>query len=366
MAVRTGWAPTGGMGGAGMWRWWAGVAWLWCALAAPKWLSGVSGAQTQAEVSSADEMVATARERLNAGRPEEALRLLQAGPEGAAMSAAERGEVEGVRGEALYAEGRWSEAERAFAAALAAGPGDAGLRRARGMALYRMNRPAEAAELLSGAGERTAEESYALVLCYMDTRQYDGARRALAVQYGFAPESARAYLLAARMLFRREYVPVATEFATKALALEPSLPLVHELLGEIALAQQHLPEAEREFEAERRLNPLAGVTYDRLGDTYLRGGEYGKAQKVLRQAMVLEPATTAPYILLGKLLLKQGDAVGALPYLQRAKGMDPHNYMTHSLLGQAYRAEGKTAEAAAELTLAGAIQAESEPHVAQP
>src|SRR2546427_822436 len=82
--------------------------------------------------------------------------------------------------------------------------------------------------------------------------------RAFAGQYGFAPDSASAYLLAARMLLRREYVPVAQEFARKALELNPELPLAHALLGEIALAGEHLDEAIAEFEKERVRNPLDG------------------------------------------------------------------------------------------------------------
>ena len=49
-------------------------------------------------------------------------------------------------------------------------------------------------------------------------------------QFGFPPDSAAAYLLAARMLLRREYLPVAQGFATKALERDPQLPLVHALL----------------------------------------------------------------------------------------------------------------------------------------
>ena len=157
-----------------------------------------------------------------------------------------------------------------------------------------------------------------------------------------------AYLLAARMLLRREYLPVAQGFAEKALVLQPGLPLAHALLGEIALAGNHIDEAIAQFELERKSDPMEPSVYDRLGDAYGRAARYDEAQASLQEAVLLEPNSTGPYILLGKTMLKKGDAVGAATYLERAEKMDPANYMTHSLLGQSYRAMGRTEDASRE------------------
>ena len=235
----------------------------------------------------------------------------------------------------------------------------------RGLTLFRLGRPADAIPLLEQAHNRTsqtkADPIYVLALCYLDTRRYDDARHAFATQYGFAPDSAPAYLLAARMLLRREYVPIAQEFARKALELDPQLPLAHALLGEVALAGEHLDEAIAEFEKERVRNPLDGGVYDRLGDAYTRAGDYAKAQQALQQALLLEPNSTGPYILLGKVLLKRQDPVDAVMYLERAEKMDPGNYITHSLLGQAYRSLGRPEDASREAQISQKIQAASEP-----
>jgi predicted Zn-dependent protease len=273
--------------------------------------------------------------------------------------------VDRIRGLALYTLGRFSEADLAFASALKQDAHDREAAQMRGLTLFRLGRPADAIPLLESAHDWTSktrvDPSYVLALCYLDTRKYDEARRAFAMQYNFAPDSASAYLLAARMLFRREYVPVAEEFARKALDLDPQLPLAHELLGEIALAQEHLEDAISELEKERARNPLYGGVYDRLGDAYTRSGDYPKAQQSLQQALLLEPNVTGPFILLGKVLLKRQDPGSALTYLERAEGMDPSNYMTHSLLAQAYRALGRSEDATRELQTAQKIQASSEP-----
>jgi predicted Zn-dependent protease len=277
--------------------------------------------------------------------------------------------VNRLRGLALYSQGHFSEADAAFANALQQDSHDEESTQMRGLTLFRLGRPADAIPLLEQARGRTAQTkvdpNYVLALCYLDTRRYDDARHAFAVQYGFGPDSASAYLLAARMLFRREYVPVAQQFARKALELDPQLPLAHALLGEVALAGEHVDVAIAEFEKERSRNPLDGSVYDRLGDAYTRAGDYAKAQQALQQALLLEPNSTGPYILLGKVLLKREDPVGAVMYLERAEKMDPANYMTHNLLGQGYRALGRTDDASREMQLTQKIQSSAEPKLDQ-
>jgi predicted Zn-dependent protease len=273
--------------------------------------------------------------------------------------------VNRLRGLALYSQNQFAEADAAFASALKQDPHDEESAQLRGLTLFRLGKPADAIPLLESApkwsSQTKVDPSYVLALCYLDTRQYDNARRAFATQYGFPSDSAAAYLLAARMLLRREYLPVARESATKALELDPQLPLAHALLGEIALAGEHLDEAIGEFEKERLRNPLDGGIYDRLGDAYTRAGDYTKAQQSLQRALLLEPNSTGPYILLGKVLLKQQDPASAKMYLERAEAMDPGNYITHSLLGQAYRSLGRTEDASREIQMSQKIQAAGEP-----
>jgi len=273
--------------------------------------------------------------------------------------------VNRLRGLALYSQNRFTEADAALASALKQDPHDEESAQLRGLTLFRLGRPADAIPLLESAHDWTSQTkvdpSYVLALCYLDTRQFDNARRAFSTQYGFPPDSAQAYLLAARMLLRREYLPVAQQFAAKALELDPQLPLAHALLGEVALAGEHLDEAIAEFEKERIRNPLDGSIYDRLGDAYIRAGDYTKAQQSLQRALLLEPNSTGPYILLGKVLLKRQDPASAMMYLERAEKMDSSNYITHSLLGQAYRSLGRAEDASRETQTSQKIQAASEP-----
>jgi predicted Zn-dependent protease len=273
--------------------------------------------------------------------------------------------VDRLRGLAFYAQNQFVEADAAFASALKQDPHDEDSAQLRGLTLFRLGKPAAAIPFLESAPHWTSQTkidpSYVLALCYLDTSQYDNARRAFAAQYAFLPDSAPAYLLAARMLLRRDYLPVAKQFATKALELDPQLPLAHDLLGEIDLAEEHVDLAIGEFEKERLRNPLYGGIYDRLGDAYIRAGDSTKAEQSLQRALLLEPTATGPYILLGKVLLRQQDPAGAVMYLERAEKMDSNNFITHSLLAQAYRSLGRSEDASRENQVAEKIQATNEP-----
>ena len=248
--------------------------------------------------------LASAPSATSASAVEEARRLIQTGHaelalqqlDALATSSPDTPGLQRSRGSAFYALDKLADADAAFARALQGNPRDQESAQMRGLTLYRLGRPAAAIPLLEGAHEAGAQSkadpTYVLALCYMDTRRYDDARHAFAAQYGMGPDSAPAYLLAARMLLRREYLPIALTFATRGVELDPKLPMAHGLLGEIALAQNRTDDAVKELEQERALNPLEGITYERLGDAYSRAARYPEAQKALQQAVLLEPNAT--------------------------------------------------------------------------
>jgi tetratricopeptide (TPR) repeat protein len=319
------------------------------------------GAQAQDSKPPLSSPTAEAQKLLDTGRLDEALKILDT----LAVQQPEPAGVERLRGIAFYEQGQIQSSATAFEHALAQDPGDREAMQMEGVALFRIGKPAAAIPLLEQAHlsipRTNIDSNYVLGLCYLDTRRYDDARKAFAAQYGFPPESPSAYLLAARMMLRRDYLPVADSFAQKALSLNPNLPLAHLLLGQIRLAQSQLTEAVAEFTRESELNPLYGEVYDRLGDTYIRQGDYTKAQEALDRAVLLEPNSPVPFILLGKVLLKQQDPVMAKMYLDKALAMDPRNYMTHTLLGQVYRSLGQTSQASHEFQMAEQIQADAQP-----
>lgn len=308
---------------------------------------------------------ASAEELAGKGRLDQAMAQLDQ----LAAEKPEQAGIERLRGMIFYQREQFPQAIDAFSKAAAQDSDDHESLEMEGVSLFRLGRIQEAIPLLekarTGVQSANVDPNYVLALCYADVQRYDDARREFAAQYGFEPDSAEAHLLTGRLFLRRELRDQAGGEATKALAINPALPLAHELLGEVALAKGDTEGAIRELEAERKIDPLNPDLYDRLGDAYLRNGQYTEAQQALSRAVLLEPQSTGPYILLGETFLKLKQPIQALHYLDRAVRMDPANYITHNLLGQAYKATGQMAEANREFKLVVELQHRNDPKPAE-
>lgn len=330
-------------------RW---CAWL-CMIACAAMAAGVPA---QEVAGSGTPTLASARDLVTQGKLDDALRELDA----LAAEHPEAAGVERLRGIVNYQRNRMAEAEADFTKAVEEDPADLQSMQMRGIVLFRMNQPEKAIPILekahSSAPVANADPNYVLALCYIATGRYDEARRAFAAQYGFAPESAAAWLFTGRMLLRQELTGPAADDARRALQIDPRIPLAHRLLGEIDLAKGDAAGALAELEQERKVNPLDGETYNRMGDAYLRSGRLEEAQRALDRAVLLEPDASGPYILLGKTLLEEHDPVMAAMYLEHAEKMDPSNAMTHMLLGRAFAVSGRKQDAEREFELLQKLQ----------
>ncbi|HEX4782793.1 MAG TPA: tetratricopeptide repeat protein [Candidatus Sulfotelmatobacter sp.] len=263
-------------------------------------------------------------------------------------------------GTAYYKKSDFPKAIEYLKKATAADPANSEAIQLLGLSDYLGGHPADAIPLLEKVqgwfSRANVDASYILGICYIQTKNYDQARRAFAKMFDVPSDSAASYLFTARMLLRQEYDPVAEEYAQKAVALDPKLPLVHFLLGELYLYKSRVPEAIVEFQKELALNPANAATYYKLGDAYSRVQKFEEAERVLQRSIWLDSTSTGPYILMGKVLEKKGEFDLAVRALQRAASMDPNNPTTHHLLGQAYRDMGKKEEAESELKLAEELQ----------
>jgi tetratricopeptide (TPR) repeat protein len=309
--------------------------------------------QTSAPASSLDK----ARALLDSGKPDEALGELDSlGRLHPKMKG-----IDHLVGLAYYRKADFAKAQSAFQNAIKEDAQDREAIQLAGLSLYQLGRPAEAIAYLkqvqSWIGSANVDANYVLGLCFVQTQNYDEARRSFATMYGVAPDSAPAYLFMARMLLRQGYDPIAERHALKAAELDPKLPLVHYLLGEFYLYKANLDKAIEEFTIEQRLNPGYAGTYDRLGDCYTRMGKYDDAERALQRAILLDATATGPFILMGKALVKKKDFDSAVTYLKKALRMDPSNYIPHHLLGEAYRGLGRSADAEIEFKRSEELQA---------
>lgn len=229
-----------------------------------------------------------------------------------------------------------------------------------GLAYFRGGHPADAIPLLDKVqgwySRANVDAAYVLGIAYIQTKDYDKARKSFGKMFDVPGDSAAAYLFTARMLLRQEFDPVAEEYAQKAATLDPKLPMVHFLLGELYLYKSRIPEAIAEFQKEQAINPANAATYYKLADAYSRVQKFEEADRLLQRSIWLDSTSTGPFILRGKVLEKKGEFELAVVALKRAATMDPNNPMTHQLLGQAYRSMGNKDDAERELKLAEQLQ----------
>jgi tetratricopeptide (TPR) repeat protein len=263
-------------------------------------------------------------------------------------------------GLAYYKKGDYLKAVANLKKAEQENPGDSEAVQLLGLSYYLAGSPAEAIPALEKVQtwftSANVDASYILGICYIQTKDYPHARAAFAKMFGVPQESAASYLFTARMLLRQDFGPVAEEYAQKAAVLDPKLPLVHFLLGELNLYHSKIPEAIEEFQKELALNPGYAAAYYKLADAYSRVQKFDEAEKLLQRSIWLDATSTGPYILMGKVLEKKGEDELAVRALQRALTMDPNNPMPHHLLGQVYRDMGRTGDAERELNAAGQLE----------
>ncbi|HTP69495.1 MAG TPA: tetratricopeptide repeat protein [Dongiaceae bacterium] len=262
-------------------------------------------------------------------------------------------------GIAYYKKNDYANAIPNFEKALAENPNDGEATQLIGICLYLAGRPGAAIpylqKVLTWYPRANVDAAYILGVSYIQNKQYDEARQTFAKMFGFSGDSAAAYLFCGRILFRLEFTAITEEYAQKAIALDPKLPMAHYLLGELYLYQAKTDQAIAQFEQEIQLNPSYANVYFKLGDAYSRVERYDDAERLLQRSVWLDPNSSGPYILLGKVLLKKSEPELAARALSRAIAMDPGNPMAHQLLGQSYRALGQSADAERELRQAAEL-----------
>lgn len=299
---------------------------------------------------------------------DEPRRLLQQGKYDAALDALQEIEQKAPAtrglsheiGIAYYKKGNYLNAIAALKRAGEENAEDAEAVQLLGLSYYLAGRPAEAIAPLEKVQtwfpSANVDAAYILGICYIQTKDYPHARGAFAKMFGVPAESAASYLFTARMLLRQDFGPIAEEYAQKAAALDPKLPLAHYLLGELNLYHSKVPEAIAEFQKELDLNPGYAGAYYKLADAYSRLQKFDEAEKLLQRSIWLDATSTGPYILMGKVLAKKGETELAVRALQHALAMDPNNPIPHHLLGQAYRDMGRSDDAERELNTAAQLE----------
>jgi len=199
-------------------------------------LANTAGAQAPPDALATQ--LAAARALVDQGKPHEAV---------TALSALDRSDprVAELLGVAYYHADDYARAIDALSPIISKLPGDSIERREAGQVLglsyYLAGRLPEALPLLEETSRWATDNiqlAQVLGMAYIQIRQPDRAREALARAFGLDPVSPGARLLAAQMMIRVEFFEMADAELRQALAMDPRLPRVNFLLAENAIVSR--------------------------------------------------------------------------------------------------------------------------------
>jgi tetratricopeptide (TPR) repeat protein len=232
-----------------------------------------------------------------------------------------------------------------------------------GLAHYILGHLAEAIpyfEKIMQAQPDNGEVAYALGVSYIQTRQPVKSRETFAGLFRVPTNSASAYLLNAKMHVRQQFEETAETELGEALKLDPKLPEVRFVLGELAIYHAEIDKGVEFLKQEIALNPSNSMAYYRLGEGLSRQLKWDEAIPPLQRSIWLNPFFSGPYIVLGKVYLKKQDYGNAENMLRRSTTIDPNNFGAHYLLAQVLQQTGKAEESKIEFALAEKLRGNSD------
>jgi tetratricopeptide (TPR) repeat protein len=218
------------------------------------------------------------------------------------------------RGFAAHRDGRLTEAERDYQAALAVEPLHVDALHLLGVLRHQQGQHAEAAELVRRA---------------VDLRPADAA---LQLNLGNALKA----------LGR---IDDAIERFRNALHLQPDFSLAQYNLGNAYAAAGRHEDAADAFEKALRLQPSDAPTWNNFGNALLGMRRYEEGAEAFRRALKIRPGHAGAHNNLGMALNALGDTLGAIAEFRAAIDAEPNYVAAHFNLGNLLDAAGRPREA---------------------
>lgn len=219
-----------------------------------------------------------------------------------------------ARGFAAHRDGRLTEAERDYQAALAAEPSHVDALHLLGVLRHQQGQHAEAAELV---------------------------RRAVDLR----PSDAGLQLNLGNALKALGRLDDAIERFRNALHLSPDFSLAQYNLGNAYAAAGRHEDAADAFEKALRLQPGDAPTWNNFGNALLGMRRFAEGAQAFRRALQIRPGHAGAHNNLGMALNSLGDTSGAIEHFRAAISVEPGYVAAHFNLGNLLDATGRPHEA---------------------
>jgi tetratricopeptide (TPR) repeat protein len=253
-----------------------------------------------------------------------------------------------ARGFAAHRDGRLTEAERDYQAALSAEPSHVDALHLLGVLRHQQGQHAEAAELVGRAVNlRPSDPGLQLNLgnALKALGRIDDAierfRNALHLQPGF---SLAQYNLGNAYAAAGRHEDAADAFE-KALQLQPADAPTWNNFGNALLGMRRYEEGANAFRRALQIRPGHAGAHNNLGMALNGLGDTAGAIEQFREAIKAEPNYVAAHFNLGNLLDASGHSEQAVIELEKVLRMQPHFAPAHFGLGHALAAIGRHAQA---------------------
>jgi tetratricopeptide (TPR) repeat protein len=206
---------------------------------------------------------------------------------------------------------------------------------------------------------------YVLIEQDRDLHDKEAGLRDFQTLYKRFPDSAWVHVVLGDAYMSRYEDSNAESEYTKALAIDPKLPVIHFQLGCLAFSHNDYSKAVDEFRKEIDLDPAFGDAYLYLGLTLRRQGKNQEAVPVLERAVALDPNSPLPYRALAVVQVNTNAIDAASETLREAKMRFPSEPAFAAQLAVLLKQMGRSEEAEEQATLAESLSRKgNRPHKA--
>ena len=148
-------------------------------------------------------------------------------------------------------------------------------------------------------------------------------------------------------------LPLAEQYARKAVSLQPELAEGHVSLGVVLSARRHMAEAGKELRRALDLNPNYAMAHHLYAGYLLSLGHLEDALAQSEQARVLDPFSIPVNSMFMAILISSRQYDRALEHGRWFAEQSPQSPAPHDLLWRIYMIQGRVPEAIAERRLLG-------------